>query len=63
MGGDYYRVVPSLASELFHLEGPNWEILGILANYLFRILFDFVVIIGCDLENQKKKIGLVGEAE
>ena len=53
--------LPSLASELFDLEGPNWEILGILANYLFRILFDFVVIIGCDLENQKKKIGLVGE--
>ena len=66
-GLDWLRIgggrLPSLASELFDLEGPNWEILGILANYLFRILFDFVVIIGCDLENQKKKIGLVGEAE
>ena len=59
-GLDWWGRLPSLASELFDLEGPNWEILGILANYLFRILFDFVVIIGCDLE-KKKKIGLVGE--
>ena len=62
-GLDWLRIgggrLPSLASELFDLEGPNWEILGILANYLFRILFDFVVIIGCDLENQKKKLDLL----